>query len=120
METSSVMLDNEYAHRHPATLVRAGPYVRLTVSDTGAGIPPEQLPHIFRKFFQADNQHSAAHDGTGLGLAIAKQIVDAHGGKLTVESRVGEGTKFSITLPVRTGPRPRRRSASTKAVDASA
>jgi signal transduction histidine kinase len=92
----------------------------VTVSDTGAGIPPEQLPHIFRKFFQADNQHSAAHDGTGLGLAIAKQIVDAHGGKLTVESRVGEGTKFSITLPVRTGPRPRRRSASTKAVDASA
>ena len=97
-----------------------GGQIRVTVSDTGAGIPPEQLPHIFRKFFQADNQHSAAHDGTGLGLAIAKQIVDAHGGKLTVESRVGEGTKFSITLPVRTGPRPRRRSASTRAVDASA
>jgi signal transduction histidine kinase len=97
-----------------------GGQIRVTVSDTGAGIPPEQLPHIFRKFFQADNQHSAAHDGTGLGLAIAKQIVDAHGGKLTVESRVGEGTTFSIVLPVRTGPRPRRRSAATTSVDASA
>ena len=84
-----------------------GGQIRVTVRDTGAGIPPEQLPHIFRKFFQADNQHSAAHDGTGLGLAIAKQIVDAHGGKLTVESRVGEGTTFSITLPVRTGPQVR-------------
>lgn len=97
-----------------------GGQIRVTVADTGAGIPAEQLPHIFRKFFQADNQHSAAHDGTGLGLAIAKQIVEAHGGKLTVESRVGEGTKFSIVLPVRTGPRPRRRSAATTSVDASA
>ena len=90
-----------------------GGQIRVTVSDTGAGIPPEQLPHIFQKFFQADNQHSAAHDGTGLGLAIAKQIVDAHGGKLTVESRVGEGTTFSITLAGAHGPRPRSRSAST-------
>ncbi|MEP7088298.1 MAG: HAMP domain-containing sensor histidine kinase, partial [Gemmatimonadota bacterium] len=65
-------------------------------------------------------QHSAAHDGTGLGLAIAKQIVDAHGGKLTVESRVGEGTKFSIVLPVRTGTRPRRRNSVQTSVDASA
>jgi len=97
-----------------------GGQIRVTVSDTGAGIQPEQLPHIFRKFFKADNQHSAAHDGTGLGLAIAKQIVDAHGGRLTVESRVGEGTKFSITLPVRTGPRPRRRSTASATVDASA
>jgi signal transduction histidine kinase len=98
-----------------------GGQISLTVRDTGAGIPPEQLPHIFRKFFQADNQHSASQDGTGLGLAIAKQIVDAHGGKVTVDSAVGQGTTFNITLPVRTGPRPRRRSAITAAVaDASA
>jgi len=74
--------------------------VDVTVSDTGAGISPEQLPHIFDKFFQADNQAQAATKGTGLGLAIAKEIVEAHGGAITVESRVGEGTTFVVTLPV--------------------
>ncbi|HEY4671422.1 MAG TPA: HAMP domain-containing sensor histidine kinase [Gemmatimonadaceae bacterium] len=70
-----------------------------TVADTGAGIPPNQLPHIFDKFFQADNQASAATKGTGLGLAIAKEIVEAHGGHVEVDSTVGKGTTFVITLP---------------------
>ncbi len=74
--------------------------VLITVADTGAGIAAEQLPHIFDKFFQADNQAQAATKGTGLGLAIAKEIVEAHGGQITVESRVGEGTKFAVTLPI--------------------
>jgi two-component system sensor histidine kinase BaeS len=74
--------------------------VVITVADTGAGISPEQLPHIFDKFYQADNQAQAASKGTGLGLAIAKEIVEAHGGRTTVESRVGEGTTFVVTLPV--------------------
>jgi signal transduction histidine kinase len=77
--------------------------LRLTVHDTGAGIPPRQLAHIFEKFYQADNQGSAAHGGTGLGLAIAKQIVTAHGGDITVESVVGAGTTFRIVLPERAG-----------------
>ena len=71
----------------------------ITVADTGAGIPPKQLPHIFDKFFQADNQASAASKGTGLGLAIAKEIVEAHGGGIHVDSTVGEGTTFVVTLP---------------------
>jgi two-component system sensor histidine kinase BaeS len=83
--------------------------VHLTVRDTGAGIPPEQLPRIFEKFYQADNQGSAAHGGTGLGLAIAKQIVQAHGGEIGVESTLGIGTTFHILLPVRAGGRLRRR-----------
>jgi signal transduction histidine kinase len=84
--------------------------VVITVADTGAGIAPEQLPHIFDKFFQADNQAQAATKGTGLGLAIAKEIVEAHGGKITVESRVGEGTTFVVTLPAQpTGVRRRRK-----------
>jgi signal transduction histidine kinase len=84
--------------------------VVITVTDTGAGIAPEQLPHIFDKFFQADNQAQAATKGTGLGLAIAKEIVEAHGGKITVESRVGEGTTFVVTLPAQpTGVRRRRK-----------
>jgi len=73
--------------------------VGITVVDTGAGIPPRQLPHIFDKFFQADNQASAATKGTGLGLAIAREIVEAHGGHISVESKVGEGTTFVVTLP---------------------
>jgi signal transduction histidine kinase len=74
--------------------------VRLTVRDTGAGIPPQHVPHIFEKFYQADNQSSAAVGGTGLGLAIARQIVTAHQGSISVESTVGSGTTFYITLPV--------------------
>jgi signal transduction histidine kinase len=74
--------------------------VVITVADTGAGISAAQLPHIFDKFYQADNQAQAASKGTGLGLAIAKEIVEAHSGETTVESRVGEGTTFVVTLPV--------------------
>ncbi len=73
--------------------------VRITIRDTGAGIPADQLPHIFEKFYQADNQASAALKGTGLGLAIAKQIVEAHQGTITVDSTEGSGTTFHITLP---------------------
>ena len=86
--------------------------VIITVTDTGAGISAEQLPHIFDKFFQADNQAQAATKGTGLGLAIAKEIVEAHGGNITVESRVAEGTTFVVALPAEpTGVRRRRQAA---------
>jgi signal transduction histidine kinase len=75
--------------------------VEMQVHDTGAGIPPEQLPRIFDKFYQADNQNSAHAAGTGLGLAIAKQIVDAHGGSIRCDSKLGAGTTFTIRLPTR-------------------
>jgi signal transduction histidine kinase len=74
--------------------------VRLEIRDSGAGIPPSQLPHIFEKFYQADNQRSASATGTGLGLAIAKEIVEAHHGLIRCESAVGTGTTFTILLPV--------------------
>jgi signal transduction histidine kinase len=83
----------------------------VTVNDTGAGISPEQLPHIFDKFYQADNQAQAATKGTGLGLAIAKEVVEAHGGQISVESTVGEGTTFVVTLPVEASGARRRREA---------
>jgi signal transduction histidine kinase len=75
--------------------------VTITVRDSGAGIPPEQLPHIFEKFYQANNQSQSATRGTGLGLAIAREIVEAHGGTISVASSPGVGTTFTINLPVR-------------------
>jgi signal transduction histidine kinase len=74
--------------------------VVMHVRDTGAGIPPEQLPHIFEKFYQADNQRAASQEGTGLGLSIAREIVRAHGGELSVESAPGVGTTFTILMPL--------------------
>jgi K+-sensing histidine kinase KdpD len=67
------------------------------VRDTGPGIPPERLPHVFEQFWQGDSKDRR---GVGLGLAIVKAIVEAHRGSIAVESRVGEGSTFSFTLPV--------------------
>jgi signal transduction histidine kinase len=75
--------------------------VQMEVRDTGAGIPPQQVPHIFEKFYQADNQASAAGAGTGLGLAIARQIVEAHNGTIECDSTPGVGTTFTLVLPER-------------------
>jgi signal transduction histidine kinase len=80
-------------------VARADDDVHFSVRDTGAGIPADQLPRVFDKFYQADNQRHASRHGTGLGLAIAKGIVEAHGGTIGVESTRGVGTTFEITLP---------------------
>lgn len=85
---------------------REGDHVRMAVGDTGAGIPRDQIPHIFEKFYQADTQAPLALRGAGLGLAIAKSIVTAHNGSIEVESRVGVGTTFTIRLPIRVIRRP--------------
>ncbi|HZS58676.1 MAG TPA: ATP-binding protein [Gemmatimonadaceae bacterium] len=77
-----------------------GETIQMVVRDTGAGIAPEQLPRIFDKFYQADNQGSADSEGTGLGLAIAKGIVEAHSGTINVDSTPGVGTTFVIELPI--------------------
>ncbi|MFC1992146.1 sensor histidine kinase [Chloroflexota bacterium] len=69
--------------------------VEITIADNGPGIPPEQLPYVFERFYQA----SGLRTGFGLGLAIAKEIVTAHGGKIEAFSSPGEGTRFTITLP---------------------
>src|SRR5205814_6790531 len=74
--------------------------VTITVRDSGAGIPPEQLPHIFEKFYQANNQAQSSSRGTGLGLAIAREIVEAHGGTIAVSSNQDVATTCTITLPV--------------------
>jgi signal transduction histidine kinase len=73
-----------------------GTEVRFGVVDTGPGIPPEQVPHIFGRFWQAK---PSDRRGIGLGLAIAKGIIEAHSGRIWVESRVGSGSTFYFTLP---------------------
>jgi len=74
--------------------------VRVQVADTGAGIPVEDLPFIFDRFWRGDRARPhAPRASSGLGLAIARQLVQAHGGRLTVESQVGQGTTFTIELP---------------------
>src|SRR6185295_12382713 len=78
--------------------------VRLRVSDSGPGIPPEFLPHVFERFSQADASSARAHGGLGLGLAIARHLTELHGGTVGVESP-GEtdGTTFTVTLPLTAG-----------------
>jgi two-component system phosphate regulon sensor histidine kinase PhoR len=75
---------------------KAGDVVEVTVADSGPGIPPEHLPHLFERFYKVDR--SRREGGTGLGLAIVRHIVQAHGGKVTVASEVGKGTRFTFTL----------------------
>jgi len=75
---------------------RGGELIRITVSDTGPGIPPEHLDRIFEPYFTTKQEG----EGYGLGLAICQEIVAAHGGNIDVESRLGEGSRFSITLPL--------------------
>ncbi len=77
----------------------------LTVSDTGIGIPPEHLAHIFERFYRVDNARSRKDGGVGLGLAICKSIVTAHGGQISVSSHLNRGTKFEVRLP-KAGGRP--------------
>jgi signal transduction histidine kinase len=74
-------------------------WVELRVSDTGSGIPAEELERIFTKFYQSPQHQRQQERGTGLGLAIARHIVAAHGGRLWVESQLGHGSTFILVLP---------------------
>jgi signal transduction histidine kinase len=73
----------------------------VAVIDTGPGIPPDQHARVFDQFHQVDSSNTKAKGGTGLGLAIAKQIVEMHGGRIWVESTLGNGATFHMQLPVR-------------------
>ncbi len=72
--------------------------VRVSVIDNGCGIPAEHIQHIFKRFYRVDKARSRDVGGTGLGLAIVKHIIEAHGGKVEVESEVGKGSRFSFVL----------------------
>lgn len=80
------------------TLEQVDDEARLTIRDTGIGIPPEDLPHLFERFHRGRN--TSEYEGNGLGLAIVKAIVTGHGGNVTIESQPGEGTQVRVSTPV--------------------
>lgn len=82
------------------SLAKDAMWVKITVQDTGIGIAPENIPNLFDRFYRVDKARSRDAGGTGLGLAIAKSVVEAHNGKITVESQVGKGSTFTVWLPL--------------------
>ena len=74
--------------------------IRITVADTGPGIAPEHVPHVFERFYRIDASRSSEQGGSGLGLAIAQSIAVAHGGSIDISSQIGAGTQVTVTLPV--------------------
>jgi signal transduction histidine kinase len=75
-------------------------FAEISVIDTGIGIAPEDHAAVFEEFRQVGTDYARKHEGTGLGLALARKFVDLHGGKIWVESQVGQGSTFTFTIPV--------------------
>jgi heavy metal sensor kinase len=100
------LVDNAIKHTPDGGTVRVeatrsyNNFIRVSVSDTGIGIPEEDLPYVFERFYRVDKSRSRANGGAGLGLSIAASIVQAHNGRTVVSSKPGEGTTFDVYLPV--------------------
>jgi len=106
-EALSQLLENaiKYTEKYGRVAVSVkdqGDEVSVSISDNGVGIPKEELPHIFDKFYKVERPAEQV-GGIGMGLALVKSIVEAHGGKVEIESEVGKGSKFSFTLPKQQG-----------------
>ena len=104
-----ILVDNAIKYTPPGgkvtmSLRQENGWAVVTVSDTGSGIPPEDIPHIFDRFYRVEKARTRSQGGAGLGLAIAKWVVQSHGGKIEVDSKVGSGTTFTVKLPLRKVP----------------
>jgi signal transduction histidine kinase len=104
-EVLHVLLENAVAHTPKGGIISVAArarakWVEISVSDTGEGIPAEDLPHIFERFYRVDKSRTRATGGSGLGLTIARRLVEAHGGTITAQSKLGKGSRFSFTIPV--------------------
>jgi two-component system, OmpR family, heavy metal sensor histidine kinase CusS len=102
------LISNALAHTPPCGSIRLGAKaengsVRIEVSDTGTGIPADDLPRVFDRFFRVDNSRAQASGGTGLGLAIVQSIMTLHGGKVEIESQLGQGTRVTLQMPLSKG-----------------
>ncbi|WP_421108400.1 sensor histidine kinase [Streptomyces sp. NEAU-S77] len=80
-------------------MAAVGHHARLTVSDTGSGIPPEELPHLFERFHRVRGTRSRSHEGSGIGLALVKDLVELHSGTIAVTSVPSRGTEFTVEIP---------------------
>jgi signal transduction histidine kinase len=101
-----ILVENAIRHTPPdgeicVSLEREAGVARLIVQDTGEGIAPENIPHVFERFFRADKSRDRTSGGTGLGLAIARDIARDHGGDISVDSAVGIGSTFTVRFPIR-------------------
>lgn len=96
---SNALKFTERGHVEMSTQILDGAF-RLSVSDTGVGIKPDQLPHIFDRFRQADGSEPREHTGTGIGLALVKEIARLHGGNVNVHSEYGKGSMFEVLIPM--------------------
>jgi two-component system, OmpR family, sensor histidine kinase ResE len=99
------LLENAMRYTEPGGTIRirltsVPAEARMEVSDTGIGIPPEDLPYVFERFFRSDRARRAYAGGSGLGLSIVRWIVEAHKGVVEVESELGKGTTFTVKLPL--------------------
>ncbi len=99
------LLDNAIAHTAKGgtitvTAVKQDNWVKINVVDTGEGIPSEDLPYIFERFYRVDKSRTRTTGGSGLGLTITKRLVEAHGGTMEAQSELGKGSCFSLILPV--------------------
>lgn len=104
------LLANALAHTPPGGRIEVSArplddrFVEIAVADSGAGIAPDDLPHVFERFYRADSSRQRATGGSGLGLTIARQLVEAHGGTIGVTSAPGRGSRFACTLPIAATP----------------
>ncbi|MDB5084841.1 MAG: hypothetical protein JWN30_1727 [Bacilli bacterium] len=101
-----ILLDNAVKYtaeqgKIKVSCLRLAHHIELSVEDNGIGIPEEDLPRVFERFYRGDKVRSRVEGGTGLGLSIAKWIVEEHKGKIHIESEINKGTKVSLTLPIR-------------------
>ena len=104
-EALGILVDNACKYTPPGGKVslsarRSRDRVVVEIADTGVGIPEEDLPNVFERFYRVDKSRARATGGSGLGLTIARRLVEAHGGKIAVQSEPGKGSRFAFTIPV--------------------